>query len=148
MGREIERKFLVRKEALPTPLPQGDEIEQGYLAVEPAVRVRLVTRPDGTRWAALTIKGKGLLSRDEFEYPIPTADAEALLRLCGRSLRKVRRALGPFVVDHFRKGDLWLAEIELRSEDEAFEKPAWLGDEVTQDPAYSNTRLAEDVRAQ
>jgi adenylate cyclase len=143
MGVEIERKFLVLAHALPE-LPQGDELEQGYLSTDPAVRIRLVARPDGTRHAALTIKGKGLLTRAEFEYPIPVEDAEAMLRLCKRSLRKVRRALGPFVLDHFKERNLWLAEIELKSEDEAFEKPAWLGQEVTQDPRYSNTRLAEE----
>jgi adenylate cyclase len=142
MGVEIERKFLVHVKALPE-LPQGDELEQGYLSLDPAVRIRLVARPDGTRHAALTIKGKGLLTRAEFEYPIPIEDAEAMLRLCSRSLRKVRRELGPFVLDHFKERDLWLAEIELKSENEAFEKPAWLGQEVTQDPAYSNSRLAE-----
>jgi len=147
MGIEIERKFLVLKSALPE-LPQGDELEQGYLSVDPAVRVRLVARPDGTRHAALTIKGKGLLTRAEFEYPIPAADAEALLRLCTRSLRKVRRSIGPFVVDHFKDRDLWLAEIELESEGETFDRPAWLGEEVTQDPRYSNTRLAEEQSAQ
>lgn len=148
MPREIERKFLVHKDALPQPLPQGDELEQGYLSVDPAVRVRLVARPDGTRHAELTIKGKGLLSRDEFEYPIPAADAEALLHLCSRSLRKVRRSFGRFVVDHFKTRDLWLAEIELQNESEPFEKPLWLGQEVTEDPSYSNTRLAEERRAQ
>ena len=56
----------------------------------------------------------------------------------------VRRALGPFVLDHFKERDLWLAEIELRSETEIFSKPPWLGEEVTQDPNYSNTRLAEE----
>ena len=143
MGVEIERKFLVLREALPD-LPQGDELEQGYLSTDPAVRIRLVARPDGTRHAALTIKGKGLLTRAEFEYPIPVEDAEAMLRLCTRSLRKVRRELGPFVLDHFKERDLWLAEIELKSENEAFEKPAWLGREVTQDPSYSNSRLAAE----
>jgi adenylate cyclase len=147
MGIEIERKFLVRKEALPE-LPQGDELEQGYLSIDPAVRVRLVARPDGTRSAALTIKGKGLLTRAEYEYPIPVEDAEAMLHLCKRSLRKVRRALGPFVLDHFKERDLWLAEIELKSESEIFSKPPWLGEEVTQDPNYSNTRLAEERSAQ
>jgi CYTH domain-containing protein len=148
MAREIERKFLVKQERLPPGLPDGDELEQGYLSVDPAVRVRLVATSDGTRHAELTIKGKGLLSRDEFEYPIPAADAEALLRLCSRSLRKIRRKLGRFVVDHFKTRDLWLAEIELQSEDERFERPAWLGEEVTQDPRYSNTRLADERRAQ
>jgi len=142
MGVEIERKFLVRKDRLPAELPEGDELEQGYLGTEPTVRVRLVTGHDGTRHAELTIKGRGLLTRAEFNYPIPTGDAEALLRMCGRTLRKFRRKLGRFDLDHFRDRDLWLAEIELRSERESFERPAWLGDEVTQDPAYSNSRLA------
>lgn len=142
MGTEIERKFLVKKDALPPDLPQGDELEQGYLSTEPTVRVRLVARPDGTRHAELTIKGKGLLTRAEFNYPIPPADAEALLRLCKLSLRKTRRRLGRFELDHFRQRDLWLAEVELSSESERFDQPSWLGDEVTQDPAYTNSRLA------
>src|SRR4051812_587022 len=116
MGTEIERKFLVKKEELPD-LPEGDEIEQGYLSVEPAVRVRLVARPDGTRHAELTIKGRGFLTRAEFNYPIPAADAEALLKLSTRSLRKLRRRLGRWELDHFRDSGLWLAEIELVTED-------------------------------
>lgn len=141
MGQEIERKFLVLNDLLPE-LPQGDELEQGYLATEPTVRVRLVARPDGSRHAELTIKGKGLLTRAEFNYPIPAGDAEALLRLCGRSLRKVRRRLGRWELDHFKDRELWLAEIELTREDEPFDRPPWLGEEVTEDPAYSNSRLA------
>lgn len=142
MGTEIERKFLVRAERLPADLPEPDELEQGYLSTEPTVRVRLVSRPDGTRHAELTIKGPGLLTRAEFNYPLPAADAEALLRLCGRSLRKRRRRLGRWELDHFRDRELWLAEIELSDEREAFERPPWLGAEVTDDPAYSNSRLA------
>jgi adenylate cyclase len=141
MGTEIERKFLVRKELLPQ-LPDADELEQGYLSTDPTVRVRLVARPDGTRHAELTIKGKGLLTRAEFNYPIPPADAEALLKLCSRSLRKLRRKLGRWELDHFRERDLWLAEIELQSEDERFDRPPWLAEEVTEDGAYSNSRLA------
>jgi CYTH domain-containing protein len=141
MPIEIERKFLVKKDLLPE-LPEGDDLEQGYLATDPTVRVRLVTRPDGTRHAELTIKGKGLLSRAEFNYPIPAADAEALLRLCARSLRKLRRRLGRWELDHFRDRDLWLAEIELEAEGELFERPPWLGEEVSTDPAYANSRLA------
>jgi adenylate cyclase len=146
MGVEIERKFLVRKALLPPELPEGDELEQGYLSVEPTVRVRLVTSRDGVRHAELTIKGKGLLSRAEFNYPIPDEDAEALLRMCDRALRKVRRRLGRFELDHFRERDLWLAEIELNDEQERFERPPWLGEEVTQDPRYSNARLATPKR--
>ena len=148
MAVEIERKFLVQRDLLPQPLPEGDELEQGYLSVEPIVRVRLVTSHEGVRHAELTIKGKGLLTRTEFNYPIPHDDAETLLGLCARALRKVRRRVGRFELDHFRERDLWLAEIELRDEQEGFERPAWLGEEVTHDPEYSNSRLATLRRAQ
>jgi adenylate cyclase len=146
MAVEIERKFLVVKERLPKELPEGDDLEQGYLCTDPTVRIRVVVRPDGTRHAELTIKGKGLIARPEFNYPIPADDADALLRLCSRSLRKVRRRLGRFDLDHFRERDLWLAEIELRSEGESFERPAWLGAEVSEDPSYSSSRLATPRR--
>ena len=147
MATEIERKFLVKKDHLPADLPPGDELEQGYLSTDPTVRVRIVATPDGTRHAELTIKGKGLVSRPEFNYPIPHEDAEALLRMCSRSLRKVRRKLGRFELDHFRERDLWLAEIELADERESFERPSWLAEEVTHDPQYSNSRLAAPRRA-
>ncbi|HUJ25702.1 MAG TPA: CYTH domain-containing protein, partial [Myxococcales bacterium] len=94
MGVEIERKFLVNAGLLPGDLPEPDELEQGYLSTDPTVRVRLVSRPDGTRHAELTIKGPGFLKRSEFNYPVPAEDAEALLRMCARSLRKRRRRLG------------------------------------------------------
>ena len=148
MPTEIERKFLVRKDLLPKDLPPGDELEQGYLSTDPTVRVRLVATPDGTRHSELTIKGRGLVARPEFNYPIPPEDAEALLRLCSRSLRKIRRKLGRWDLDHFRARDLWLAEIELSSENERFERPGWLGEEVTEDPAYSNSRLASPAPPQ
>ena len=144
MGVEIERKFLVKLSELPNPLPQGEEFEQGYLSTDPTVRVRLVQRPDGTRHAELTIKGKGKLTRAEWNYPIPAEDAEALLRLCSRSLRKIRRVIGRVELDHFPDHDLWLAEIELQSEDEPYERPPWLGDEVTGDSRYANSRLARE----
>lgn len=142
MPLEIERKFLVAVERLPQPLPEPDDLEQGYLSTDPAVRIRVVTRPDGTRHAELTVKGRGLLSRAEFNYPIPPQDAEEMMPLCARSLRKLRRRIGRFDLDHFRDRDLWLAEIELRDEREEFERPAWLGDEVTDDARYSNAQLA------
>src|SRR5258708_19076308 len=146
MGVGSEGKFLVKQDALRKDLPAGDELEQGYLSTDPTVRVRLVSGPDGTRHAELTIKGKGMLTRAEFNYPIPVEDAEALLRLCRTALRKRRRKLGRFELDHFRDRDLWLAEIELRGERERFDRPPWLGEEVTEDPNYSNSRLATPQR--
>ena len=141
MGLEIERKFLVRPERLP-PLPAPDALHQGYLSVEPVVRVRLKTPAAGDPRGFLTIKGAGLLSRAEYEYEIPPADARQLLGLCRRSLQKKRYRIGRWEIDEFIDRKLWLAEIELAREDEPFERPDWLGDEVTQDPRYSNARLA------
>jgi CYTH domain-containing protein len=112
------------------------------------VRVRLIEGASGGRGGLLTIKGSGLVSRPEFEYEVPAADAEELLRLCARSLRKDRHRLGRWEIDRFESieapdgGPLWLAEIELTSEEEAFEKPPWLGAEVTSDPRYANSALA------
>jgi CYTH domain-containing protein len=144
MATEIERKFLV----------QGDEwrrhngvrITQGYLARERerSVRVRLA----GDR-ATLTIKaGAGTLKRSEFEYPIPTADAIELLALCTHTIEKTRRVIDVdgtrWEVDEFA-GDnegLVIAEVELESEDQIFNKPSWIGREVTDDTRYLNAELA------
>src|SRR5690242_19065723 len=99
MGVEIEHKFLVNPKSLPRPLPAGKTIEQGFVCSQPVVRVRLVRYHGATakKEAFLTIKGKGLRVRAEYEYSIPYADARALLKLCGRrTILKVRRNLGPF----------------------------------------------------
>lgn len=144
MGIEIERKFLVRRELLPADLPAPDEIEQGYLATSPTVRVRTRRTARGERKGELTIKGKGRLSRAEWNYDIPAVEADELLELCATSLRKTRRELGRWELDYFADRDLWLAEIELEREDEPFERPAWLGEEVTADGSYSNSRLARE----
>lgn len=147
MGIEIERKFLVREGLLPA-LPAPLQLTQGYLSTDPAVRVRLAVAPDGTRSGELTIKGRGLVSRAEFNYPLPPPDADELLGLCGRSLRKRRHKLGRWEIDHFPEhpgpggGPLWLAEIELSSQNEPFDRPVWLGPEVTHDPSYANSALA------
>ena len=141
MAVEIERKFLVEASQLP-PLPAADELQQGYLARDPAVRVRLRTLPDGERRGFLTVKGRGLVARAEFEYAIPPDDAAQLLLLCATSLRKQRYTLGRWEVDYFPSLGLWLAEIELDSEAEAFDRPAWLGAEVSGDARYQNVNLA------
>jgi adenylate cyclase len=122
---------------------------QGYVrtAGPATVRVRLA----GER-GYLTIKGPTTgLTRSEFEYEIPRADAEALLDgLCEKpQIEKLRRRIpaGPHVweVDEFL-GDnagLVVAEIELSREDEPFVRPAWLGEEVSADPRYRNSALAQ-----
>jgi len=146
MGEEIERKFLVSGEAW-RQTAEGTRYRQGFLSTEPerTVRVR-VAGPRGS----ITVKGKNVgARRAEFEYEIPVADAERMLdTLCKRPLiEKVRYVLAVGVhtweIDVF-EGDnagLVVAEIELRREDEAFERPEWVGDEVTDDPRYFNSNL-------
>ena len=146
MGEEIERKFLVSGEPW-RETAEGTRYRQGFLSTEPerTVRVR-VAGPRGT----ITVKGKNIgARRAEFEYEIPVADAEQMLdTLCKRPLiEKVRYtlAIGPHTweIDVF-EGDnagLVVAEIELSREDEAFERPDWVGNEVTDDPRYFNSNL-------
>ena len=146
MGEEIERKFLVSGE-LWRETAEGTRYRQGFLSTEPerTVRVR-VAGPRGS----ITVKGKNIgARRAEFEYEIPVADAERMLdTLCKRPLiEKVRYtlAIGPHTweIDVF-EGDnaaLVVAEIELSREDEAFERPDWVGNEVTDDPRYFNSNL-------
>lgn len=153
MGEEIERKFLVtgngwRDEA------EGTRYRQGFLSTEPerTVRVR-VAGPRGS----ITVKGKTIgATRQEFEYEIPLLEAQRMLdTLCKRPLiEKVRHTLrvGRHIweVDVFEgeNAGLVVAEVELESEDESFDKPDWAGDEVTADPRYFNSNLvAKPYRA-
>ena len=153
MGVEIERKFLVGGDAWRT-LGQATLLRQGYLSTDAARTVRV--RIDGEQ-AFLTIKGKSVgASRGEWEYPIPVNEAAELLDgLCQQPLvEKVRRriAVGPHTweVDEFlgANAGLVVAEIELASEDEAFEKPDWLGREVTGDVRYFNSNLIRQPYSQ
>jgi adenylate cyclase len=146
MGVEIERKFLVDGDAWRT-LGAATLLRQGYLNADPARTVRV--RIDGEH-AFLTIKGKSVgAARGEWEYPIPVEEAAELLdSLCLQPLvEKVRRriAVGPHTweVDEFlgANAGLVVAEIELASEDEAFEKPGWIGREVTGEARYFNSNL-------
>ncbi len=147
-GLEIERKFLVHKgEDYKRAAYASSHIRQGYIPCEGAT-VRVRTRNDR---AYLTIKGrsdeKGL-SRYEFEKEITTDEAEHLLRLCRGGMIDKRRYLvksgnHTFEVDEFY-GDnagLVMAEVELASEDEAYEKPEFIGMEVTGDRRFYNSHL-------
>ncbi|MBL6670577.1 MAG: CYTH domain-containing protein [Flavobacteriaceae bacterium] len=147
MSKEIERKFLVAHDAWRESVNTIHVYRQGYLSYdsERTVRVR-ATEVTGY----LTIKGitEGL-TRDEFEYEIPLADALALLQLCERPAVEKKRYIVPngahvWEVDVFEgvNEGLVLAEIELGSEDEAFDKPNWLGNEVSGDRKYSNSALS------
>ncbi|MCK6461688.1 MAG: CYTH domain-containing protein [Planctomycetes bacterium] len=146
MANEIERKFLVRGDTW-RPGPEGILQRQGYLSVEdPTVRVRI----EGPR-ATLTVKGaqKGL-TRPEFEYGIPLADAEEMLLLCAFAVEKTRyvREFGgrrwEIDVFHGANEGLVIAELELAREDESFALPLWLGAEVSRDPRYRVSSLARN----
>ena len=148
MACEIERKFLVVGEAwraLGTPVLY----RQGYLnrAKERTVRVRVA----GAQ-ATLTIKGLTTgATRAEYEYAIPLADAQVMLdTLAERPLIEKRRTCIPHAgvvieVDEFFGDNLGLiiAEVELASEAQVFDHPAWLGAEVTHDPRYYNANLVQ-----
>jgi adenylate cyclase len=154
VGIEIERKFLVRDDTWRAGATRSVRMAQGYVndhaavvagTQQASVRVRV---GDGRGWLNLKSREAGP-SRQEFEYEIPLADAEALLRLCvGAPIDKVRHYV-PFggytwEVDEFAGDNVGLvvAEIELPSVDAKFEKPAWAGVEVTELARYYNLALA------
>ena len=146
MGQEIERKFLVRGDDW-RGLATGKTYRQGYLSTVKERTVRVRTIDDK---GFLTIKGisRGV-SRSEFEYEIPAEEANELLDdLCERPLIEKRRYKIPagrhtWEVDEFlgENDGLIVAEIELASESEAFERPSWIGEEVSSDPRYFNANL-------
>jgi adenylate cyclase len=148
---EIERKFLVNSDAFKNDALRKNHIAQGYLNSVPERTVRVRIKGDT---GYLTIKGKSNetgLSRFEWEKEIPLAEAKALLLLCEKGIIEKNRYEVPvgkhlFEVDEFfgENEGLLLAEVELQSESEFFEKPHWLGDEVTQDQRYYNSYLSKN----
>ena len=154
MGIEIERKFLPLNDAWRAAAHKVVPMAQGYLndlalvdsgAMQASVRVRI----EGDV-AFLNIKSRELgASRQEFEYPVPVEEAQALLKLCVGGLVEKRRhyvqhAGHLWEIDEFL-GDnagLVVAEIELEAADEAFARPGWVGAEATHAPRYYNLALA------
>ena len=147
MAIEIERKFLVKNDSWKEGV-EGKVYRQGYLSREKGriVRVRTVEER-----AFLTIKGAGDgVSRPEYEYEIPVGDGQELLdTLCEHPLIVKNRYQIPFggmvwEVDEFleENSGLIVAEIELSSPDQPFDKPPWLGIEVTGDSRYYNSSLS------
>ena len=147
MAQEIERKFLVKADWQPTTA--GTRIAQGYLNCEPQRTVRVRIRQDK---GYLTIKGKNEgISRLEFEYEIPLAEAEQLLLLCEQPLVEKMRyveSYGGFEweVDVFSgvNEGLIVAEIELPTKDTVFTKPSWIGKEVSGDSRFYNSNLIKN----
>jgi adenylate cyclase len=154
MPIEIERKFLVTSDAWRARATRVVEMAQAYLndlatldagAMNVSVRVRIQGEE-----AYLNMKSRELgTTRQEFDYPIPVDDARALLRLAvGGRIEKRRHYVEvggrTFEVDEFL-GDnagLVVAELELEEAGAAFERPEWLGEEVTHEPRYYNLALA------
>jgi len=153
MATEIERKFLVRSDDWKATADAGTRYRQGYLTGMPGesgLRSSVRVRVAGDR-AELNIKSAELgIRRLEYQYGIPLSDAEEMLdRLCiGHAVEKIRHhvTVGAHVweIDVFsgENDGLVIAEIELEREDEPFERPDWLGEEVSDDPRYYNVYLA------
>ncbi len=150
MAIEIERKFLVRDERWREDAGPGVRYRQGYLFTDRRCSVRV--RASGER-AWLNVKGSTVgTTRAEFEYEVPLADAIAMLdTLCepgqiDKTRYRIPAGRHCYEVDVFH-GDnegLVVAEVELEAADEPFERPFWLGEEVTGDERYYNACLARN----
>lgn len=149
MAKEIERKFLVKNEDFKKQA-QGTMYRQGYLnsIKERTVRVRTV----GDK-AFMTVKGITVgATRAEYEYEIPFNDCNEMLdNLAEKPIIEKKRYKIPqgeftWEIDEFfgENQGLVVAEIELQSEDQKFDKPDWLGEEVTGDPKYFNSNLIKN----
>ncbi len=147
MATETERKFLVNGEF--RELSVGNiSIIQTYLSIDPDKTVRVRIADDK---AFLTIKSRMTdesITRSEWEFPIPLSEAKEIMRLCLPGKIVKTRYIVPFEnhvfevdVFHDKNEGLIIAELELSSEDEEFERPPWLGDEVTGNPDYYNSNL-------
>lgn len=149
MGVEIERKFLLLNDDWRNEAGEPVRFRQGYLvgSEKSSVRVRI----EGDR-AFLNIKSATLgIQRQEYQYPVPIEDAEKILdELCDKPLIEKKRFFiqknnHTWEIDEF-SGDnqgLVVAEIELTSEDESFDRPTWLGKEVSDDKRYYNVCLVK-----
>lgn len=147
MAVETERKFLVTGEFRHLAV-RSLEIVQTYLSIDNTRTIRLRIAEDE---AFLTIKARpegNSISRNEWEFRVPVSDAREIMRICiPGKIEKTRyfvpAGLHTFEVDvfHGKNDGLIIAEIELTSESERFEKPQWLGEEVTGRPEYYNANL-------
>lgn len=147
MNIEIERKFLVRNDSWKREADAGALYIQSYLSIADnrVIRVRLT----GSR-AFLSLKfASSLMIRDEYEYEIPCADAERIMRFFSdrppveKMRHKVRHGTHLWEIDVFtgENEGLVVAEIELKARDETFDRPDWLGEEVTENARYVNAAL-------
>jgi adenylate cyclase len=148
MATETERKFLVRNEDFRLQSVRKIEITQTYMSIDPDKTIRLRIADDK---AYITIKSRreiNTISRSEWEFEIPAADAIEMMKIClpGKVVKtRYHVPSGKHTVEvdvfHDKNEGLIIAEIELGSDDEYFEKPLWLGEEVTGDARYYNANL-------
>ena len=150
MNIETERKFLVLDDGYKSQAVESHRIRQGYIAHDMGRSVRVRILDDK---GILTVKGPfiGLGSRPEWEKEISLKEAEELFLICKPGSIDKTRWIVPagerkFEVDEFHGENegLVMAEIELESQDEAFGRPSWLGEEVTGDPRFYNGYLARN----
>lgn len=150
MAKEIERKFLVTDDTYRSMASSWTKISQGYLSTNPDSTVRIRIKDD---YAFITVKSRNRgVVRNEWEYEIPLCDAEEIMTQCKLSCLEKIRYIVPFnghewEVDEFhgRLSGLVVAEIELANEYEAFDKPSFIGEEVTSDPTYYNSSLIQHI---
>ncbi len=149
MGIEIERKFLLASDAWRAQVERSMEMKQGYLSrdAQSSVRVRVC---EERAWLGIKSTRDGI-HRLEYEYEIPLDEAEEMLRLVAhrplihKTRHIVRHGGHRWEIDEFH-GDnagLVVAEVELGDRDEVFERPEWLGREVSTDARYYNSNLAK-----
>lgn len=148
MATEIEHKYLIKIKLWENIVPEkSEEIKQAYLLTDPNKTIRIRTK--GYK-AYITIKGKTIgASRLEFEYEIPFEDAEELIKNFGTNvIEKTRHYITCdsklWEVDEFKglNAGLFIAEIELKSEDEMYNLPNWIGDNITTNAKYANSNLS------
>ncbi|MBK8953202.1 MAG: CYTH domain-containing protein [Chitinophagaceae bacterium] len=151
MGQEIEKKFLVTSDEFKKQASKETRITQGYISSVPerTVRVRIKGKS-----GFITIKGIGNdsgASRFEWEKEIPVSEVEDLLKICepgviDKTRYEVKLGNHTFEVDEFygENQGLVVAEVELENETDHFEKPSWLGVEVTGDVKYYNSMLMKN----
>jgi adenylate cyclase len=148
MAVEIERKYLVTSDGWQKLVSRQSELRQGYLAVTDRASIRIRIKDPGT--ATLTVKSAGnAVARDEYEYGIPTADAEEMLTLCDDHVVEKTRYIvavdgDEWEVDvyHGRHAGLVTAELELATAQDRVSIPSWVSEEVTGNSEYSNAALA------
>lgn len=149
MAVEIERKFLLASDAWREEVEKSLEMKQGYLSrdAQSSVRVRICNGR-----ADLNVKStRDGIYRLEYEYPIPLEDAEEMLRLVAHRpmIHKTRHILHRgghcWEIDEFHgeNAGLIVAEVELQSREETFERPPWLGREISTDARYYNSNLSK-----